>query len=132
MNKEEFRDAVAELKSRITMPEVLDMYGIKLPRSKKISCLFHEEKTASLHIYEDHCYCYGCGAFGDILEFVSRMEGINKFQAYRWLGGEIRYRTDPFISEARKKMEEKREAARVQEQRRKSLLDEIGKLREQY
>lgn len=90
MNSEEFRDAITEMKSRIFMPDVLAMYGIKVPRNHKIPCVFHNEKTASMHIYNDHYHCFGCGAHGDILEFVMHQEGINKFEAYLFLGGEVK------------------------------------------
>ncbi|MDR0821492.1 MAG: DNA primase, partial [Oscillospiraceae bacterium] len=37
-------------------------------------CPFHSEKTPSCHIYEDHFYCFGCGAGGDVITFVQRIE----------------------------------------------------------
>lgn len=37
----------------------------------KIRCPFHEENTPSLHVYEDGGWkCFGCGKFGDCLDFV--------------------------------------------------------------
>ena len=32
------------------------------------------DHTASLKIYKDSFYCFGCGASGDIFDFVMRME----------------------------------------------------------
>lgn len=35
----------------------------------KINCPFHDDKTASLAVYSDHYYCYGCskhGSLGDL------------------------------------------------------------------
>ena len=32
----------------------------------KIRCPFHEDNTASLHIYEDGYHCFGCGASGPL------------------------------------------------------------------
>lgn len=42
----------------------------------KIVCPFHSERTPSLAIYDDHYFCYGCSASGDILDFVKVVEGI--------------------------------------------------------
>lgn len=40
------------------------------------SCLFHNEKTASLKIWPDHYHCFGCGASGDAISFLSAIESI--------------------------------------------------------
>lgn len=34
--------------------------------SNKINCHFHDDSTASLHIYDDHYHCFGCGARGTL------------------------------------------------------------------
>ena len=61
MNKEEFELAIKDLKTRLKMPEILAMYGILLPQSRKIICPFHNERTASMHIYQDHfCQILKC------------------------------------------------------------------------
>lgn len=36
----------------------------------KVRCVFHNEKTPSLAIYEDHYFCFGCGEHGDVLNWV--------------------------------------------------------------
>jgi archaellum biogenesis ATPase FlaH len=45
----------------------------------KTCCPFHNEKTPSLNIVESKqfFYCFGCGASGDVFEFVKRIENIN-------------------------------------------------------
>jgi DNA primase len=35
-------------------------------------CPFHAEKTPSLHVYPDHFHCFGCGAHGDAIDFLTR------------------------------------------------------------
>lgn len=132
MNRDKFSEAIEELKRRISMPDVLLRYGIVLPRNRKISCPFHKEKTASLHIYEDHFYCFGCGAFGDIVDFVAQIEGLNKYDAYLELGGKEYKAKNPKARQAmdaRKKLEQK---VKLQEEQRNKLLEKIGKLRECY
>jgi DNA primase len=40
-------------------------------------CPFHDEKTASFMVYPDHrFYCFGCGAHGDVIDFIRRMDGL--------------------------------------------------------
>src|SRR5690606_4070612 len=45
----------------------------------KAKCPFHNEKTASFSISPDRglYYCFGCGAKGDIVNFVQEFEGVD-------------------------------------------------------
>lgn len=49
----------------------IEKLGIPI-KMKTISCPFHQEKTPSCHLYEkSNTYkCFGCGAFGDSINFV--------------------------------------------------------------
>ena len=63
------------------MPEVARFYGLQINRSGMALCPFHEEKTPSLKIYEDHFYCFGCGESGDCTRFVAKLFGISQKEA---------------------------------------------------
>ncbi len=80
--KEEIRDAA-------DLVEVVSDY-VKLKKvgsSYKGLCPFHEEKTPSFHvtprlrIYK----CFGCGASGDVFNFIMEMEGVGFTEALRSL-----------------------------------------------
>ena len=60
------------------MPEVARFYGLQINRSGMALCPFHEEKTPSLKIYDDHYYCFGCGESGDCTGFVAKLFGISQ------------------------------------------------------
>lgn len=52
--------------------EVQDILGAPKHKTAKTwswCCPFHSESTPSFHAYEDHYYCYGCEAHGDILDW---------------------------------------------------------------
>jgi hypothetical protein len=41
-------------------------------------CPFHPENTPSFTTYDDgHFHCFGCGAHGDVFDFVMRVRGIS-------------------------------------------------------
>lgn len=50
-------------------------------------CPFHSEKTPSFHVYTDtqSFYCFGCGAGGDVITFIKRIENLNYIEAVRLL-----------------------------------------------
>lgn len=54
-----------------TIEEALDEIGEPMPRTRKLECPKHEDKTASLHLYEDSFYCFSCGMHGDGLGLVA-------------------------------------------------------------
>lgn len=56
------------------MTEILQRYNLKLDRGGFIKCPFHNEKTASLKIYENAFKCFGCGCGGDSITFIMLME----------------------------------------------------------
>lgn len=50
-------------------------------------CPFHSEKTPSCTIFTDNqnFYCFGCGAGGDVITFIMRMENLNFREAVNFL-----------------------------------------------
>ena len=83
-----------EIKEQYDMPYVLNMYGINPDRKGFIRCIFHKEKTASMKVYKDSVYCFGCGRSGDIFTFVQQMDGCSFKEAYLKLGGEYEKKSD--------------------------------------
>ena len=41
-----------------------------------VLCPFHGETKPSMRIYPDHYYCFGCGAWGDHVDWLVRVEGL--------------------------------------------------------
>ena len=74
-------DIFKDIKDRLAMPDVAKFYGLQISRSGMACCPFHEERTPSLKVYEDHFYCFGCGATGDCTGFVATLFGITQFEA---------------------------------------------------
>ena len=63
-----------EIKERNSMRDVLIRYGMTPNRSGFVQCPFHNgDRTASMKIYKDSYYCFGCGATGDIFTFVQNI-----------------------------------------------------------
>jgi len=52
-------------------------------------CPFHSEKTPSFTVEESEQFfhCFGCGASGDVVSFVSQYYGVNAPEAAKMLGG---------------------------------------------
>lgn len=71
-----------DLRSRISITDLAERYTNvkKVGKTSKALCCFHDEKTPSLTFNEtdNTFHCFGCGAKGDIFDFVMEAEGIAK------------------------------------------------------
>ena len=66
------------IKQQHSMRDVLSRYGMVPNRAGFINCPFHpKDRTASMKIYKDSYYCFGCGATGDIFTFVQNMDNCD-------------------------------------------------------
>ncbi|MBI0536833.1 DNA primase [Roseomonas sp. KE2513] len=57
-------------------------------RQWKGCCPFHNEKTPSFYVYDDHYHCFGCGQHGDAIGFTMQTEGLQFREAIERLAGE--------------------------------------------
>ena len=73
------------VKSEISVPEAASYYGLTVPHSRKICCLFHQDHHPSLHLYDDHYYCYGCHACGDVIAFTAKLFSLSQYEAAKKL-----------------------------------------------
>jgi DNA primase len=67
-------------------------------RDYKACCPFHPDKSPSFTIFAsgERFHCFGCGASGDVLDFVQRAYGLPLPEAARMLGGgEVPWRPMP-------------------------------------
>lgn len=77
-----------EVKQAYSMRDILSRYGLHPNRSGFLNCPFHQgDRTASLKIYKDSFYCFGCGASGDIFRFIMLMDHCDFKTAFMELGG---------------------------------------------
>lgn len=74
---------IKEIKQRLSIETVLNHYGLKADRHGLIKCPFHEDQEPSLKIYTNTntFNCFGCGAAGDVIEFIERNEKRGKHEA---------------------------------------------------
>lgn len=69
-------DTAIEIKSRVTMADVVRYYGFRVSRGNRIKCPFHHGEDYNLAFGPWGWKCYVCGEGGDIFDFVSKLEGL--------------------------------------------------------
>ena len=73
---------IPQLKAAHPLGDVVEVSGVALRgrgRVRQGVCPFHEEGEGSFTVYADsqRFYCFGCGAGGDVLDYVQRREGLS-------------------------------------------------------
>jgi DNA primase len=88
------------IKQRNAIEEVLASHGVELRSSGSHligRCPFHQDEHPSLVVYPESrsFYCFGCGAGGDVIDFVRRAAGLSFVDALERLSNHQDGRTPP-------------------------------------
>ena len=77
---------IRDIKSQLSILQVLDHYGLKPDKHNRLHCPFHPDKTPSLQIYPATntycCFSSNCQAgTGDAVQFIQLKENCSKHEA---------------------------------------------------
>ena len=75
----------AQVKAAVSMEEGVRFCGLEVPLRGNMRCPFHDDHQPSLTLYPDNYHCWGCGARGDVIDFVARYNQITPLEAARRL-----------------------------------------------
>ena len=111
------------LKSLHPLGDVVEASGVQLRgrgRVRQGVCPFHDEAEGSFTVYADteRFHCFGCGASGDVLDFIQRTDGLSLPEAIRKLDGGA----PSTVAAPRRAAESRRASAAVVPQRDPALL----------
>ena len=73
------------VKNSVTVKQAAERYGYKDNRSDMICCPFHDDRHPSMKLNKGYFYCFGCGATGDVIDFVARLFGLSSYEAAKKL-----------------------------------------------
>ena len=81
-----------ELRARVPLSPVVGrrVKLLRAGREWKGCCPFHDEKTPSFYVNDDKGFyhCFGCGAHGDVIRFLTEQEGLPFMEAVKQLAGQ--------------------------------------------
>lgn len=83
------QSSINEVSRRSSLSDIVSGY-VKLKRNGTSYvglCPFHKEKTPSFHVDEDKqlFYCFGCGAGGNVFDFIMRAENLDFVDTLQFL-----------------------------------------------
>lgn len=98
---------IESIKASTDIADVIGGY-VKLKKNGaeySACCPFHDEKTPSFSVIpnKDMYYCFGCGAGGDVIDFVMDFNQCSFVDACKILGGELK--SDSFVPVTKQRKE---------------------------
>lgn len=86
-------DFLQELKMRSDIADIVSSYVNLKRRGKNMIglCPFHNEKSPSFNVYTENSsfYCFGCGAGGDVITFIRKIENLDYIEAVKFLAQRV-------------------------------------------
>ncbi|MEZ4812365.1 MAG: DNA primase [Caldisericia bacterium] len=109
---------VEEIESRLDIATVVGRY-VKLRKAGRNHvglCPFHPEKTPSFTVSPDKgfFYCFGCKAGGNVVHFLSKIEGLSYMEALKTLAEEVGIEVD-IVQKSKSSVDEYELMSRVSE-----------------
>ena len=87
------QEYIQEVVRRNDIEEVIGQYVHLRRRGRTLSglCPFHNEKTPSFVVYPDtqSFYCFGCGAAGDVINFVRKYNNLGYVESVKQLASRV-------------------------------------------
>lgn len=81
---------IPEIKSKLTLSELIKHYGLKADKQNRLKCPFHDDKTPSLQLYYKtqtaFCFSTNCSTHGkaiDVIDFILYYEKCSKHEAIK-------------------------------------------------
>mgnify|MGYP000857425637 CR=1 FL=1 len=85
VHKEGEYEVLFEKAKQLSMKHVYELVTGEQVKRSNVRCVFHNERTPSMKIYEDSFHCFGCGAHGDMIDFVQRKNNCSHKEALEFL-----------------------------------------------
>ena len=76
---------IANIKSIVAPADAAKRYGLPVQRNGMALCPFHNDTHPSMKLYDDHFYCFACGAHGDVIDLTAKLLGLNFKEAVHQL-----------------------------------------------
>ena len=82
-------DFIQQIRDANDIESVISSYLELRRRGKNLVglCPFHNEKTPSFTVYPETSsyFCFGCGAGGEVINFIRNIENLDFFEAVKLL-----------------------------------------------
>lgn len=72
---------IETIKAAVTPTDAARQYGLAVGNHGMACCPYHDDRHPSMKLYDDHFYCFACGAHGDVIDLTAKLLGLNFTEA---------------------------------------------------
>lgn len=83
-----------KVKASVTPRDAAKHYGVRLAGNNMIRCPFHNDRHPSMKLNVDYFYCFGCGAYGDVIALTCKLFDVAPIDAAKQLAADFGIDTD--------------------------------------
>jgi twinkle protein len=100
------QESIKKLKETVSLYDIIND-EIKLKKSGSYyitKCPFHDEKTPSFKVKpkDNHFKCFGCGAYGDMIDFIVKYKSLSFQDAVRYIASQKNFELEETSNEVEK------------------------------
>jgi len=100
------QESIKKLKETVSLYDIIND-EIKLKKSGLYyitKCPFHDEKTPSFKVKQkdNHFKCFGCGAYGDMIDFIVKLKSLSFQDAVRYIASQKNFELEETSNEVEK------------------------------
>ena len=118
-----------EIKDAVSTREAASFYGLSVQRGGKVCCPFHNDKHPSMKV-DQRFHCFGCGADGDVINFVQQMFSLDAKQAAFKLIDDFHLNIDTGRKESRHEKDQRIRLAKQKEREKNIRMAYAEELRD--
>ena len=120
------------VRTNVKAIDVVLMAGFQPNRSKMICCPFHNDKHPSMKV-DRRYFCFGCGAKGDAVDFVSNYFALSLKEAAEKIASDfgLNYDNTGYSEGVRKPIAAKRSEYQIWAEKKQELFAHLSRLHEQ-
>lgn len=97
------QESIKKLKETVSLYDIInDEIQLKKSGSYYITkCPFHDEKTPSFKVKQSdkHFKCFGCGAYGDMIDFIVKLKSLSFQDAVRYIASQKNFELEETSNE---------------------------------
>ena len=68
---------IETIKACVKPADAAKKYGLVVTQYGMTNCPFHNDRRPSMKLYDDHFYCFACGAHGDVINLTAQLLGVS-------------------------------------------------------
>ncbi len=123
------------VKENVTPMEAAWLYGLNINKHGMCTCPFHNDKHPSMKVDKEAgkgFYCFGCQEHGDVIDLVTKLQGVSNYTAAKMLANDFKIPYDAskdetpiILSEKEKEHIRKRQEAKAFAKKKRDLCQFI-------